>query len=89
MTGRRGGPNDGNEWRKYRVGPRAHPLRPLAYACSNRSGNKGVFRLPGVTRDRFRCTVASSPGHVWCRNQGMIAGQLTSFRDPGHRKYGK
>ena len=24
-----GGPYDGNEWRKYHVVPRAHPLRPL------------------------------------------------------------
>ena len=57
-----GGPNDGNEWRKYRVVPRVYPLHPLGFACFSRVGSKGAFRLPGATWDRFRCTVESLPG---------------------------
>ena len=47
MTGRPGHPRDGNEWKKYRVVPRAHPLRTLLYAYFNRSGSKGAFSFPG------------------------------------------
>ena len=35
-----GGLYDGNEWRKYRVVPRTHPLRSCISACFNRSGSK-------------------------------------------------
>ena len=28
MAGQAGGQHNGNEWRKYRVAPRTHPLRP-------------------------------------------------------------
>ena len=39
-------PYDGNEWKKYRVVPRAQPLRPFVYAYFKRSGNKGDKFLP-------------------------------------------
>ena len=43
-------PGDGNEWKKYRVVPRAHPLRPLFFnAYFNRPGNKEAYRLAGAT----------------------------------------
>ena len=44
-----GVPHDGNEWKKYRVVPRAHPSRTLPYAYFNRSGSKGAFSFPGAT----------------------------------------
>ena len=46
------GPYDGNEWRKYRIVPRVHPLRPCVFACFHRSGSSGAFRLPGAAWDR-------------------------------------
>ena len=52
-----GGPYNGNEWKKYRVVPRAYPLRPLIYAYFNRSGSNGAFS----TWDHFRCTVEPWP----------------------------
>ena len=61
------GPNDGNEWRKHHVVPRAHPLPPLVYACLKRSGKKGASRLSGATWDHLRCAVEPSPGHIRCR----------------------
>ena len=61
-----GAPHDGNEWRKYRIVPPAHPSRPLVYAYFNRSGSKGAFRLAGATWDHFRCTVEPSPGQIRC-----------------------
>ena len=48
MTGPARGPHDGNEWKKYRVVPRAHPLRPGGSARFDRSGSKEAFRLPGA-----------------------------------------
>ena len=90
MTGR---PHEGNEWRKFHVVPRSHPLRPCVFA--NRSRSKGVFRLPGpgAMWDHFRCTVEPSPGHIRCRadvrkHQSSIAffqtlgGHLWSIRHP-------
>ena len=62
-----GAPHDGNEWKKYRVVPRAHPSRTLLYVYFNRSGSKELFSFPGATWDRFRCTVEPSPGHIRCR----------------------
>ena len=62
-----GAPHDGNERKRYRVVPRAHPSRALLYAYFNRSGSKGAFSFPGATWDRFRCTVEPSPGHIRCR----------------------
>ena len=56
-----------DEWRKYRVVPRAHPSRPRKSACFNRTGCKEAFRLPGATCDHFRCTVEPSSGHIQCR----------------------
>ena len=54
-------------WRKYRVVPRAHPLRPcVLLILFNRSGSQEGFRLPGATWDHFRCTVEPSPGHIRC-----------------------
>ena len=70
-----GAPDNGIEWRKYRVVPRSHPLRPLFCALFNRGGNRRAFRLPGEGGDHFHCTVEPSPGHIRCRY---------SFRS-GHR----
>ena len=56
-----------------RAVPRAHPLRPLVYACFSRSGKKAAFGFPGATRDRFCCTVESLPGHIWCRAKSTSA----------------
>ena len=44
-----GAPCDGNEWKKYRVVPRAHPSRTLLYVFFNRSGSKEPFSFPGAT----------------------------------------
>ena len=59
-----GAPDDGNEWRKRRVVPRAHPSRPAFYAYFHRSRSKGAFRLPrgwrGITsavRCNFRLVI--------------------------------
>ena len=41
-----GVPDDGNEWRKFRVVPRSHPLCPLLCTLFNRVGNRRAFRLP-------------------------------------------
>ena len=46
---------------------RTMPLRPLAYTCFTKSGNKGAFRLPEAMWDHFRCTVEPSSGHIRCR----------------------
>ena len=54
--------DNGNEWRKFRVVPRSHPLRPLGCTLVNRGGNKSAFRLPGEGRDHFHCTVEPSLG---------------------------
>ena len=61
-----GAPHDGNEWKKYRVVPRAHPSRTLLYVYFSRSGSKERFSFPGATLDRFRCTVEPSRGHIRC-----------------------
>ena len=42
-------------------------LRPCVFACFDRSGSKGAFRLPGAKWDHCRCTVEPSPGHIRCR----------------------
>ena len=68
-----GGLYDGNEWRKYRVIPRAHPLRPCVFAYFHWSGSRGAFKLPGATWDRFRCTVEPSGGHIRCRFPQMYS----------------
>ena len=62
-----GGPYDGNEWKKYRFVPHAHPSRPLAHAYFSRSGSKRAFSLPGATWDHVRCAVEPSPSHIRCR----------------------
>ena len=51
-----GKPYDGHEWRKYRIVPRA-PLASLCvFACFNRSGSKGAFKIS-------RGEVGSLPWH--------------------------
>ena len=53
-----GAPHNGNEWKKYRVVPRARPSCTLRYAYfTTRSGSKGASGFPGATWDHFRCTV--------------------------------
>ena len=52
---------------KYYFGIISAMISDKRYACFNRSGNKGAFRLPGATWDHFRCMVEPSPGHIWCR----------------------
>ena len=42
-----GGPHDANDWKKYRVVPRAHPWRTLPCAYFNRFGSKEAFSFPG------------------------------------------
>ena len=64
-----GAPHDGNEWKKCRVVPRAHPSRTLLYAHFNRSGSKRGFSFPRATWDRFRCTVEPLPSHNRCRQE--------------------
>ena len=59
-----------NEWRKFSVVPRSHPLRPLVlYFFVFRGGNRRTFRLPGEGGDHFHCTVEPSPGHIQCRSR--------------------
>ena len=67
MTGRPGCRTMEMFGRKYRVVPRAYPLHPLICAYFHRVGNKERFRLPGVGREHFHCTVDPSPGHIRCR----------------------
>ena len=76
-----GAPHDGdrNEWKKYRVVPRAHPSRTLLYVYFNRGGSKGAFSFPGATWDCFRCTVEPSPGHSRCRQ--IIFPECTGMED--------
>ena len=62
-----GVPDDGNDWRKFRVVPRSYPLRPLIFYYFSRGGNRRAFRLPGEGGDHFHCTVEPSPGHIRCR----------------------
>ena len=40
-------PDNGHEWRKFRVVPRSYPLYPLVLYFLNGGGNRGAFRLPG------------------------------------------
>ena len=40
-------PDNGNEWRKFRVVPRSHSLRPLVFCFFTQAGNRRGFRLPG------------------------------------------
>ena len=61
MTRRPGGPQDGNEWKKYRVVPSVHPSYALLHACVNMSGSKVILSFPVATWDRFRYTVEPSP----------------------------
>ena len=63
-----GAPDNGNDWRKFRVVPRPHPLRPSFCPLFNRGGSRRAFRLPGAGGDHFHCTVEPSPGHIRCRN---------------------
>ena len=42
-----GGPYDGNEWKKYRVAPRAHPLRPCVFAYLIGPEAKGFLDFQG------------------------------------------
>ena len=44
-----GGPHDGNEWKKYRVVPHAHPSRTLPYVSFNGSVSKDAFSFPEAT----------------------------------------
>ena len=69
-----GAPHDGNEWKKYRVVPRAHPSRTLLYANFNRFGSKGALSFPGATWDRFRSAVEPLPGHIRCRSLQLEPG---------------
>ena len=62
-----GVPDNGNEWRKFRVVPRSHPLRPLVCTLFTKGGNRRAFRLPGEGGDHFHCTVEPLPGHIRCR----------------------
>ena len=59
-----GGPYDENEWRNART-----PRVPFLMLIVTGLEAKGAFRLPGATWDRFRCTVAPSPGHIWCQKK--------------------
>ena len=63
-------PQDGHEWKKYRIIPHAYPSRTLHYVSfiNNGSGSKGAFSFPGATWDRFRCTVEPSPDQTRCRH---------------------
>ena len=40
-------PDNGYEWRKFRVALRLHPCVPLFSALFNRGGNRRACRLPG------------------------------------------
>ena len=66
-------PDNGNEWRKFRIVPRSHPLRLLVLlkfdtaSLFNRDGNRRAFRLP-EEGDDFHCMVEPSPGHIQCRS---------------------
>ena len=62
-----GGPDNGNEWRKFRAVPRLYPLRSLVCTLFNKGGSRGALRLPGAGGDHFHCTVEPSPGHIRCR----------------------
>ena len=76
-----GGPYDGNDWsliwRKYRVVPCAHPVRPCVLAF----GSKGAFRHPGAMWDHFRCTVEPSSGHIRRRTSlgGCVSGNVGAW----------
>ena len=58
---RTGVPDSGNRWRKFRVVPRFHPLRPLFSTLFNGGGNRRAF-----SGDHFHCTVEPSSGHIRC-----------------------
>ena len=64
-----GMPDNGNEWRKFRVVPRLCPFAsPLVlYTFITGGGNRMAFTLPVEGRDHFHCTVEPSPGHIRCR----------------------
>ena len=49
--------DNGNEWRKFCVVPRSHPLRPLVLFLFGREGNRRVSRLPGEGGDHVDCAV--------------------------------
>ena len=55
-------PDNGNEWKKFRVVPRSNPLRPLVSTLFNRGGNGRAFRLLGEGGDHFHCAVGLSSG---------------------------
>ena len=42
-----GVPDNGNDWRKFRIIPRSHPCVPLFCTFFNRGGDRRAFRLPG------------------------------------------
>ena len=44
------------------------------------AGNRGAFRLPGATWDRFHCTVEPLPGHTRCRKKHIDI--KTCLEDP-------
>ena len=62
-----GAPHDGNEWKKYRAVPRAHPSRTLLYAYLTRSGSKGLLAFQGwcgiasAVRSNLRRSSSSGP----------------------------
>ena len=88
-----GVPNDGNEWRKFRVVPRSHPLQPLFCTLFNWVGNRRALRrLPGEGGDHFHCTVEPSAGHVRCRSQQIPQAparcpSLSSEYFPGEKRH--
>ena len=43
----------GNDWRKFRVVPRVHPLRSLVCTLFNKGGSRRAFRLPGAGGGSF------------------------------------
>ena len=64
--------DNGSEWRKFRVVPRSHPLRPLVLKSFSRGGNIRAFRLTGEDGDHFHCTVEPSSGHIRCRSTTVL-----------------
>ena len=71
-----GVPDNGNDWRKFRVVPRSHPLRSLLLCTLfTKAGNRRAFRLPGAGGDHVHCMVEPSPGHIRCRDTlGLLPG---------------
>ena len=60
-----GAPGQWNDWRKFCVVPRSHPLRPLVLFFLYRGGNRRAFRPPGEGGGTF--PLEPSPGHIRCR----------------------